>query len=135
MGELKNYLYTRGVDEVLDREFEQGVAKGKVKLGENTIFWKKGLRWYGVKIEQVERVYRRVEEVKSKLCCGSANFDIQKLMLQLKNGEELSVLISEGEVKAAESLYKLLQEKHPQLQYGKVKTVGGRPCGCAASVS
>ena len=37
MGELKNYLYTRGVDEVLDREFEQGVAKGKVKLGENTI--------------------------------------------------------------------------------------------------
>lgn len=135
MGELKNYLYTRGVDEVLDREFEQGVAKGKVKLGENTIFWKKGLRWYGVKIEQVERIYRRVEEVKSKLCCGSANFDIQKLMLQLKGGGELAVLISEGDVKAAESLYKLLQEKHPQLQYGKVKTVEDRPCGCAASVS
>ena len=85
MGELKNYLYTRGVNEVLDQEFEQGIAKGKVKLGENTIFWKKGLRWYGVKIEQVERIYRRVEEVKSKLCCGSANFDIQKLMLQRLN--------------------------------------------------
>ena len=26
-----------------------------------------------------------MEEVKSKLCCGSANFDIQKLMLQRLN--------------------------------------------------
>lgn len=135
MGALKNYLYTRSVDDELDQEFRQGIAKGKVKLGENTIFWKKGLRWYVVKIDQVERVYRRVEEVKSKLCCGSANFDIQKLMLQLKDSEELAVLISEGDVKVAESLYKLLQEKHPQLEYGKVKTVEGRPCGCSASVS
>ena len=96
------------------------MAKGKVRLGENTIFWKKGLRWHVIKIEQVQRIYRRVEEVKSKLCCGSANFDIQKLMLQLKDGGELALLISEGDVKVAESLYKLLQERHPQLKYGKV---------------
>ena len=120
MGELKNYLYTRGVDAELDLEFKQGISKGQVKLGESAIFWRKGLRWYVVGTDQVERAYRRVEEVNSRVCCGSICFPIQKLELLLKDGTRLSLQISEGEEKLAESLYKLLKEKHPQLQYGKV---------------
>ena len=120
MGELKKYLYARGVDEELDQDFKQGISKGQVKLGESAIFWKKGLRWYVVKTDQVDRAYRRVEEVNSRVCCGSVCFHVQKLELLLKDGAKLSLQISEGDAKAAETLYKLMREKHPQLQYGKV---------------
>ena len=120
MSDLKKYLYVRGADEALDQEFKQAIVKGKVKLGETAIFWKQGLRWHVVKTDLVERAYRRVEEVNSRVCCGSICFPIQKLELRLKNGEELSLLIAEGDTKMAESLYKMIKEKHPQLQYGKV---------------
>ncbi len=116
---MKQYLYTKGENTSLDESFVAAQTFGLIKLAADYIFWKKGLRWYVIPIEQVERAYRRVEEVKTKVCCGPANFDIEKLVLGLKNGEELELRIGDGALRQAQELYKSLKETHPELQFGK----------------
>lgn len=94
--DLKKYIYTHGNNAAADQDFEQGVLRGKVKLGNRYIFWRKAFRWYVVDTDLVVHAYRRVEEVNSGMCCARANFDIQKLVLVLKDGSSLSILIAEG---------------------------------------
>lgn len=118
--DLKKYIYTHGNNAAADQDFEQGVLRGKVKLGNRYIFWRKAFRWYVVDTDLVVRAYRRVEEVNAGMCCARANFDIQKLVVVLKDGSSLPILIAEGNEKDAVELYQELQEKHPELQYGKV---------------
>lgn len=115
----KKFIYNRGFDTTTDQDFTQGAAYGKVKLGRDHIFWKRGFRWYTAGIARVKRAYRRVEAVDTKMCCGNVNFDIQKLVLQLDDGEALELLIGEGTLREAESLYRDLQAAHPKIQYGK----------------
>ena len=38
--DLKNFMYKKGNDASLDREFELGSRYGKVKLADETVFWK-----------------------------------------------------------------------------------------------
>lgn len=113
------YRYHKNQDSREDQEFEQAAAYGKVKLGSSLIFWKKGLVWYRVKLEDVERAYRRIEEVNAKMCCGRINLDIQKLMLVKKDQTLLELPIGDGLEKEAKALYEALKEKQPQISYGK----------------
>ena len=112
-------VYKNGVNEAVDRDFREAVSYVRVKLGENHIFWKKGLKWSVIDIACVDRVFRRVEEVKTKVCCGPANFDIQKLVLVLKDGENVEIRIGDGTKREAEELFAKLQQIHPELKYGK----------------
>lgn len=116
---VKDYIYNKAANPVADRELEQAVRFGNVKLGRQFIFWKSGLRQYMIPIEEVQRAYRRVEEVASKICCGNVNFDTEKLVLILKNDAVLEIRIGDGTRKEAEELYQSLQREHPELQYGK----------------
>lgn len=123
--DLKKYTYNRGNNSTMDQEFEQGMLRGKIRLGMHYIFWKKAFRWYVVEAERVERAYRRVEEVNAGMCCAKASFDIQKLVLKLKDGSELILLIGEGNEKEAVELYKEVQERYPGWLYGKYKSTDG----------
>lgn len=121
---LKSYAYSKGKDAPLDSAFSGGTAYGKVILGTDHLFWKAGLRWFAVPLSSVQRVFRQVEVVYGKLCCGGASYDIQKLVLVLNDGTELTVHIGDNQIgdavkKAAEALYQTLQDAHPELQFGK----------------
>ena len=113
------YTYKKGENTIRDQEFIAGEPYGKVKLAENTIFWKQGLRWHCLDLSGVRQAFRRVEAVNTKMCCGNVNFDIQKLVLILQNGTELELLIGEGTLREAEKLFEKMKEKHPGIQYGK----------------
>ena len=117
--DLKNFMYKRGNDASLDREFELGSRYGKVKLADETVFWKKGLKWYCLPLAEAKRAFRRIEAVDSKMCCGNVNFDIQKLVLILQDDTELELLIGEGAPREAELLYEKLQSKDCGLVFGK----------------
>ena len=117
--DLKNFMYKRGNDVSLDREFELGSRYGKVKLADETVFWKKGLKWYCLPLTEAKRAFRRIEAVDSKMCCGNVNFDIQKLVLILQDDTELELLIGEGTPREAELLYEKLQSKDCGLVFGK----------------
>lgn len=117
--DVKKYTYHNGKDKDLDIAFAGAVPYGKIKLSEHVIFWKVTLRWFGVPFTDIQRVYRRVEEVNAKMCCGRANFDIQKLMLVLKDGSTLELLIGDNDRYQAQNLFQAVKEAHPELEYGK----------------
>ena len=117
---LKQFVYSKGTNPVLDAEFAEAKAYGNVRLGETVIFWKSGFRWCIVSVANLQRIFRRVEPVYGKLCCGGRSYLIERLVLVLHNGEELVLRIGDDVQKEAEALFARLQELHPQIQYGKV---------------
>ena len=69
--DVKQYLYTKGVDAVLDADFDTAKDYAKVRPGRQAIFWKNGLRRYAISVEEVQRVYRQLEPViRSSICTG-----------------------------------------------------------------
>lgn len=116
---MSTTVYHRKDDPEIDQEFREAPFYGKVKIGSRHIFWKKGLRWMMVEAAKIQRAYRRIEAVDSKMCCGNVNFDIQKLVLILNDDTSLAIFIGEGMPKEAEALYEKLKNAYPQIQYGK----------------
>lgn len=116
---LKQYIYTKGTDAALDAEFAGAVAYGRVKPGENSIFWKSGLRWYVISLENVQRIFRRVQGVYGKLCCGRQSYIIERLVLILKDGTEVEIYIGDDMEKQAKALLESLKAARPEIQYGK----------------
>ena len=122
MANYKPYLYTKGTDAVLDGEFSSAPAFSKIRVGSRHLFWKSGFRWYSIPLTDLRRIYRRVEQVVGRLCCGGRTYVIEWLVLVLADGSELVVHIGDEVRKKAEDLMEHLQSAHPQIQYGKVYT-------------
>lgn len=120
MANYKPYTFTKGKDTNLDGDFAEAKDFGKVRPGEQQLYWKSGFRWYAVPFTQVQRIFRRVEPVYGKLCCGGRSFIIEWLVLVLHDGSELILHIGDDVKRQAEELMLHLQDAHPQLQYGKV---------------
>jgi len=118
--DVKQYIYSKGTDPVLDADFAAAKAYSKVKAGQQALFWKAGLHWYAVPMSEIQRIFRRLEPVIRRLCCGGRSYYIERLVLILKNGEELVVHVGDDVKRDAEALFAALQEGHPNLQYGKV---------------
>lgn len=122
MANHKQYVYKKGIDGAVDADFASAAVYEKVRAGEKFLFWRFGLKQYGMPLANVQRIYRRVEPVYGKLCCGGQSFVIEWLVLVLRDGSEVVVHIGD-EVKAkAEALMVHLQNTHPEIQYGKVCT-------------
>lgn len=122
MANYKQYGYSKGEDPALDAEFASAASYGKVKAGENGIFWKSGLRWYHIPMENIRRIFRRVETVHGKLCCGGQTFIIEWLVLILQDGTEVVIHIGDNEQKKAVALLQSLKDTHPEIAYGKYYT-------------
>ena len=124
MFNYKAYRYVKGSDPVLDAEFASATNYEKISFGKTALFWKSGLRWYVIPLNEVRQIFRRVEPVVGRLCCGGQSFLIEWLVLILENGEELILHIGDNVVgssvqKKAEALLEHLKSAHPQIQYGK----------------
>jgi len=120
MANHKQYLYNRGDSPQVDAEHTAAKEFGKVKIGQQWLFWRNGLRRYAIGLDKVQRIYRRVEPVYGKLCCGGRSYIIEWLVLMLHDGNELVLHIGDDAVKQAEALMVYLKEAHPNIQYGKV---------------
>ena len=116
---LKPYIYKKKVNPGLDAEFAGGQDYGWVRPGQNVIFWRAGLHWYVVELSQVQRIFRRVEPVIGKLCCGRNSFIIERLVLILLDGTELELYIGDDMEKKAAALLAFLKEGHPEIAFGK----------------
>jgi len=116
----KQYIYVKGNDEALDREYGRTKAFSKVRPGETMLFWRYGLRRFAIPFGDIRRIYRRVEAVIQKLCCGGKSYYIEWLVLVLHNGEEVVLHIGDDVQKDAVALLEYLQRTHPEIQYGKV---------------
>ncbi|MGN0155798.1 MAG: hypothetical protein ACI39N_00985 [Lachnospiraceae bacterium] len=91
----------------------------KIKLQEQEVEYKKGLKWCTLPYSDIKQAYLRVEEVNGKLCCGVANFDMYFLVLVTKAEETIKIEASSKE--AVKELLDLLKEKNPDIEIGYKK--------------
>lgn len=120
MFNYKPYHYVKGAHTALDTQFANASEYGKVRLAETYLFWKSGLRWYVISLEGIQRIFRRIEPVYGKLCCGGKSFIIEWLVLILPDDSELVLHIGDDVPKKAEALLEHLKNTHPQIPYGKI---------------
>ena len=116
---LKPYHYKKGVDPALDADFAAAQEYGWVRPGKSTVFWRSGLRWYAIPLTRVQRIFRRVEPVYGKLCCGGHSFIMERLVLILLDGTELELYIGDDMERKAAALLESLKQGHPELLFGK----------------
>lgn len=88
----------------------------KIKLLEQEVEYKKGLKWYKLPYSDIKQAYLRVEEVNGKLCCGVANFDMFFLVIKTKEEKLLKIEASSKEI--VKEILEFLQEKNPEIEVG-----------------
>lgn len=88
----------------------------KIKLLEQEVEYKKGLKWYKLPYSDIKQAYLRVEEVNGKLCCGVANFDMFFLVIKTKEEKLLKIEASSKEI--VKEMLEFLQEKNPEIEVG-----------------
>lgn len=70
----------------------------KIRLEEQSLSYKKGLKWYTLPYEDIMNAYLRVEEVNGRICCGVASFDMHFLMLKTTSGELIKIECSSRDI-------------------------------------
>lgn len=93
---MSNFIYQKGASPTLDAAFSRSQPFGKLRVSDSTLFWKQLLRWHALPVSDLQRVYRRVEEVHGTTGCCSNDFSIHRLVVVRKNGEELPLLIGDS---------------------------------------
>lgn len=88
----------------------------KIKLEEQTLTYKKGLKWYTLPYTEITQAYLRIEEVKGKLCCSVANFDMHFLMLKTKSDELIKIEASSQD--KVKRMLDELKQKNENIEIG-----------------
>ncbi len=114
-----DYKPYRCSGEDADRAWREAAAFGKVRVAEEGLYWRSGLRRYCIPFAGLRRIYRRIEGVYGRLCCGGRNFDMEYLVLDLPQGGELVIHIGDDVRKTAQALLEHLKQTHPEIPYGK----------------
>ena len=64
----------RAEDKQLEADYEKSTVQGKFHLGETYLFRKKALGVWYLAWREILWAYRQVEDVQSRLCCGTTNY-------------------------------------------------------------
>ncbi|NBI08436.1 hypothetical protein D1641_00170 [Colidextribacter sp. OB.20] len=105
--------------EALEQDFAQAQNMGKVQLGEECLFLKKFSGAAYLPYSRITRAWLRQEEVKARLCCGTANFDQFYLVMACADGQE-----RRGQVEDKASGQRCLDHiavRNPEVKIGYVK--------------
>ena len=71
----------------LKEEHDRARKIEKLRLGENHLFLRSGLKTYYIPYADIRRYFRRVMLVPAKLCCGKGDFEIENLVICGDAGE------------------------------------------------
>lgn len=88
----------------------------RIKLHEEEIEYKKGLKWYKLPYSEIVQAYLRVEEVTGRLCCGVANFDMCFLVLKTSDGVLIKTEASSKDI--VKEMLDVLKERNPDIEIG-----------------
>lgn len=103
--------------DTLKAEFEQAHSIGKVYIGTETLFVKKGLKIYYISFSQIYRAFRRVKAVPARICCGNGEIRLEYVVL-CDNKNELCEIDLPDE-KASTAVIEELSQKAPKIKIGK----------------
>lgn len=103
----------------LREEHRQAREIGNLRLGQENLYFRSGLKVYYIPYGDISRYFRRVMQVPAKLCCGRGNFEIENLVLCGESGELAQIQLPGA--KAAKIVMERMAELAPDAVVGRVK--------------
>ena len=101
----------------LREEYSRARQVGKLRLGDQRLYFRSGLKAYYMPYTDIRRYFRRVMRIPAKLCCGQGAFELEHLVL-CGDGGELAQIALPG-AKAARAVMQSLALLAPDAQTGR----------------
>ncbi|MCR5089948.1 MAG: hypothetical protein K6C08_10605 [Oscillospiraceae bacterium] len=89
-------LFVNGQTEEVRSDYESAKQFEKVRVGSLGVYFRDGLKTRYIKYQEVDRAFIRIQETRSRMCCGQANFNYFRLVF-VKDGKEFADVMSENE--------------------------------------
>lgn len=102
-------------ENVLKSDYQGADKYGKISLGDSCLYITHIFYVEYVPYSVITKAFRRIEDVKGKLCCGVSNYEIHHLVLE-ENDKSITVLFEEKE--AAQKALEQVAEKNPETVIG-----------------
>ena len=101
----------------LGAEYAAARQIGKLRVGELNLFVRAGRRKYYIPYNSVRRVFRRVQLIPAKMCCGKGDFELENLVVCGDEGEMCQVQLPG--TRAALAVMEELKRRIPDADFGK----------------
>lgn len=99
----------------LEADYKNAREIGIIRLGENSLFFRRRMKKYYIAYSDIERAFRRVMSVPAKLCCGKGEFIIENLVIYAEDKEVAQIQLPG--TKAAKILIEEMKKKAPGIQF------------------
>ena len=103
--------------DVLAAGYQAGREIGKVRLGEQCLYFREKLKVYYIPYADMKRVFRRVMLIPATMCCGKGDFEVENIVICTAEGEKAQVQLP-GE-RAGKILLEELTRFAPHAEVGK----------------
>ena len=87
----------------ISADFEQAAVFEKLRVGEKGVYFRDGLRMRFLPYDYIDRAFIRVQETRSRMCCGQANFNYFRVVF-VHDGKEFADYMSEKEKEMDDAL-------------------------------
>ena len=87
----------------VNADYETAKAFEKLRVGELGVFFRDGLKIRYIPYDYIDRAFIRVQETRSRMCCGQANFNYFRVVC-VHGGKEFAEYLSENENAMDEAL-------------------------------
>ena len=103
-------------DAVLQNEYRSGREIGVIRLGESVLFFRAKLKTYYVPYSGITRVFRRVQLVPARMCCGRGDLSIENLVICGRDEAEIAQIQLPGD-RAGKALIEELKVRIPDIPF------------------
>lgn len=83
---------------------------------EDRLRYRKWMKWQELSYGDIVQAYRQIEEAKGKVCCGTAYFEIHRVIFVTGKGEKIAVEVPDRETGI--SILDRLKEKNQKIEIG-----------------
>ena len=97
-----------GVDGSVDtpeigEDYDNAQVFERLRVGELGVYFRDGFKTRYIPYDYMERAFIRVQETRSRMCCGQANFNYFRIVF-MHDGKEFADYISENEAMMDDAL-------------------------------
>ena len=80
----------------VNADYEKAQVFEKLRVGELGVYFRDGLKIRYIPYNEMDRAFIRVQETRSRMCCGQANFNYFRVVF-VHDGKEVANYMSEKE--------------------------------------
>ena len=87
----------------LSADYDSAAVFERLRVGEKGAYFRDGLRTRCLLYSEIDRAFIRVQETRSRMCCGQANFNYFRVVF-VHGGKEIADYMSEREKEMDDAL-------------------------------